>query len=186
MIVIIIPAKGASRRLPNKNMALINGRPMIDYAIETAQASSKADAIYVTTDSDEIANHVSKQGVKVIRRSPTLGGETPIIEVYRHAVNEIGNQKIEIVIGLQVDHPDRVISVDEALRQFIEQGADHLISVQADGTKNGAHYILSRHFITTNESRKTVTIIDDCTNIHYPEDLATAASVLASFVSTST
>ena len=38
MIIIIIPAKGVSNRLPNKNMTPINGRPMIDYSIDQALA----------------------------------------------------------------------------------------------------------------------------------------------------
>jgi CMP-N-acetylneuraminic acid synthetase len=85
MIVIVIPAKGASNRLPNKNMTPINGRPMLDYAIEGALASKRAAAVYVSTDSDAIAAHAAACGIKVIRRPESLGGEVPIIEVYRHA-----------------------------------------------------------------------------------------------------
>ncbi len=53
------------------------------------------------------------------------------------------------------------------------------MSTQADGTKNGAHYVLSRHYLETGESRKDVTLVDDCTNIHYPADLERAAARLA-------
>ena len=86
MIVIVIPAKGGSNRLPNKNMAPINGRPMIDYAIDDALASRRAAAVYVSTDSDAIAAFAASRNIPVLRRPETLGGEVPIIDVYRHAL----------------------------------------------------------------------------------------------------
>jgi CMP-N-acetylneuraminic acid synthetase len=181
MIVAVIPAKGSSSRLPNKNMAPVNGRPMIEFAIDEARASKRLDRFCVSTDSDAIAAHAEKLGVTVIRRPEELSGETPIIEVYRHAVAQIEDEGARVVtlIGLQPDHPDRDVSIDEALSAFEDASADRLMSTEADGTKNGAHYILSRRFVETGESRKDVTIIDDCTNIHFQEDLDRAAARLA-------
>ena len=195
MIVIVIPAKGASNRLPNKNMTTINGRPMIDYAIDRALASTRAAAVYVSTDSDDIAAHAKTRGValenpqrlvdadiavRVIRRPESLGGEVPIIDVYRHALAHMPDgDTVSVVVGLQPDHPDRDIGVDESLEIFEREGADRLMSTQADGTKNGAHYVLSRHFVESGESRADVTIIDDCTNIHFPADLERATQRLA-------
>ena len=54
-----------------------------------------------------------------------------------------------------------------------------LASTEADGTKNGAHYVLSRHFVDTGDARKKVSIVDDCTNIHFEKDLLRAAERLA-------
>ena len=179
MIVAIVPAKGASGRLPDKNMLKVGGRPMIDYAIRDARRSGRVDAVYVSTDSDRIAAHAESHGVPVIRRPESLGGETPILEVYRHAVAAIGWDKVDAVVGLQPDHPDRYVSVDEAFDVFLREEADRLGSTQADGTKNGAHYILSRHFLETGESRTDAVIVDDCTNIHYAGDLARAEARLA-------
>lgn len=178
MIIAVIPAKGGSRRLPNKNMTKVGGRPMLDYSIQAARACERIDAVYVSTDSDETALHAESHGVPVIRRPESLGGETPIADVYRHAVGNVG-EKVTAVVGLQPDHPDRDVSVSEALDRFLAEGADRLMSTEADGTKNGAHYILSRHFLETDESRKDVVIVDDCTNIHHASDLARAEARLA-------
>ena len=68
MLIVVIPAKGGSSRLPNKNMVLLNDRPMLDYTVDDAKASRRADAIYVSTDSDAIAAHAIELGVEVIRR----------------------------------------------------------------------------------------------------------------------
>ena len=179
MIVVVVPAKWASKRLANKNMAPINGRPMIDWTIDDALASRRADAVYVSTDSDRIAGHATQRGVAVIRRPECLGGEVPIIEVYRHALAHMPDaDRIRIVVGLQPDHPDRTVAVDAAIEAFEGAEADVLNSTEVDGTKNGAHYILSRHFVEGGEARRTVTIVDDCTNIHYPEQLERAAERL--------
>ncbi len=47
MIVIIIPAKGGSSRLPNKNMAPLGGRPMLDYSVEAAKACAAIASLSV-------------------------------------------------------------------------------------------------------------------------------------------
>jgi CMP-N-acetylneuraminic acid synthetase len=180
MIVIVIPAKGGSNRLPNKNMVPVNGRPMIDYAIDQALASKRASAIYVSTDSDAIATHAASRGIAVLRRPESLGGEVPIIEVYRHAIaNMSDGSKVSVVVGLQPDHPDRNVTIDETIAIFEREGADVLNSKEASGTKNGAHYVLSRHFVDTGTARHTTTIVDDCTNIHFPADLERAGTRLA-------
>ena len=179
MIVIVIPAKAASSRLPNKNMRDLNGRPMIDYSIRQARQSKRANAVWVTTDSEEIADHVAAQGVDVVRRSTALGGDVPLFDVYRHAAETIGIDEIDVLIGLQVDHPDRTVGVDEAMKFFEESGADYLTSSEADGTVNGAYKIYTRAMLKTGEPTSHVVLVDDCTNIHYAEDLAKASERLS-------
>jgi CMP-N-acetylneuraminic acid synthetase len=180
LIVIVIPAKARSSRLPNKNMVELNGRPMLDYAIDEAKACKRGLFSYVSTDSDQIAAHAHSRDIPVIRRPESLGGDVPILDVYRHALaNMPEGDKVTTVVGLQVDHPDRNVSIDETLDLFERESADRLMSTEADGTKNGAHYVLSRHFVDTGESRKDVVIVDDCTNIHFAEEVEQAAVRLA-------
>lgn len=180
MIIVLIPVKGHSNRLPNKNMIDLNGRPMIDYAIDQSLASKRAGAVYVTTDSDAIAAHAKARGVGVIRRPETLGGETPLVAVFRHALEVIGDPAITVVVGVQADHPDRTIAVDDAIAAFEAGGSecDLLASEEPSGKHSGAHYILSRRYVETGECRKKVVIVDDCTNVHTVEDLACAAARL--------
>jgi len=176
MIIAIIPAKGGSKRLPNKNMSILNGQPMINYAINYAKQSKLIDKIYISTDSDVIDNHCSKLGLDVIRRPESLGGETPIIEVYKHSLNNIVNNNIvNILVGIQPDHPDRNIKIDDAINIFLANKVDRLISTEKDGTKNGAHYILSKYFLAFGVSKNDHVVIDDCTNVHYESDLKKAS-----------
>ena len=57
MIIGIIPAKGQSSRLPNKNMSLINGRPMLEFTIDYAKQSTRLSKLYVSTEDETIAAH---------------------------------------------------------------------------------------------------------------------------------
>ncbi|MDB9761483.1 hypothetical protein OAC06_01580 [Alphaproteobacteria bacterium] len=176
MIIAIIPAKGGSTRLPNKNMSILNGQPMINYAIEYINKSKLIDKAYISTDSDLIDQYCSKLGWDVIRRPVSLGGETPIIEVYKDALSKIkDNHIVDILVGIQPDHPDRNIGIDEAINLFKINNADRLLSTEADGTKNGAHYILSKAFLSSGTSIKDHIVVDDCTNVHYESDLKKAS-----------
>ena len=107
MIIAVIPAKGNSSRLPNKNMSILNGKPMIQYTIDYALSFKKINDIYVSTENKNIKDYCMKQNIKVISRPIKLCGEAPIIDVYRHAFEIIGEPKLKVMVGLQPDHPDR-------------------------------------------------------------------------------
>lgn len=63
--IAIIPARGGSQRVPNKNIIDFFGRPMIAYTIEAAIASGKFDRVIVSTDSKEIADISVRYGAEV-------------------------------------------------------------------------------------------------------------------------
>src|SRR4030042_3256152 len=101
LIVAIIPAKKESGRLPNKNMLEINGEPLLAHAIRYAKGSTRINEVYVSTDSDAIAACAIGMGAKVIRRGPELGGEVPLLDVYRHAWQQLHDERITHIVGLQ-------------------------------------------------------------------------------------
>lgn len=63
--IAIIPARGGSQRVPNKNIIDFLGRPMIAYTIEAAISSGKFDRVIVSTDSKEIAEISVRWGAEV-------------------------------------------------------------------------------------------------------------------------
>lgn len=179
MIIAVIPAKGQSNRLPNKNMSDINGRPMLDFTIEYARGSKLISNVYVSTEDAVIAEHCKRLGVDVISRDASLCGETPIIDVYRDAYTQLDDSDIDALVGLQPDHPDRVLAIDEVIDQFIDRKVEQLISTEADGTKNGAHYILSKKVLLGKDPDDILSVVDDCTNVHFTQDIEKAAHNLA-------
>ena len=63
--VIIVPARADSSRLPNKPMAMINGRTVISRVIDLANTSNASNT-YIATDSDEIKDHCESYGANVV------------------------------------------------------------------------------------------------------------------------
>ena len=174
MIVAIIPAKGESSRLPNKNMYPVAGKPMIYYSIKIAQESEMIDEVYVSTDSDEIAAYAEAKGAKVIRRGNELGGETPVVDVYKHALKSINNPDIKVAVGIQPDHPDRTVCIDEAIKYLIAKNAEEVISVDRAGVVNGSLKIMKAEALHEGRIGRVLTVMDQCTNIHTPEDVIRA------------
>ena len=67
MNIAIIPARKNSRRVKNKNLRKLNGKPLIEYTIKSA-LESKLNQIYISTDSEEIIEISKKFDVNFIRR----------------------------------------------------------------------------------------------------------------------
>lgn len=61
----IIPARGGSKRIPNKNIKEFLGKPIISYSIECALNSELFETVMVSTDSDEIKNLSQKLGASI-------------------------------------------------------------------------------------------------------------------------
>ncbi len=184
MIVAVVPAKGESGRLPNKNLQKVQGKTLIEHAVAYSRGSDRIDAVVLTTDSDEIAKHAEGLGVRVIRRGEGLGGETPLIDVYRHAFQAIDDGRISHVVGVQPDHPDRQSDLGGVLDYALSKGIDDLFTVDRRGFRNGSLVVLSRKALEAEPFPYASSWLDDCTNIHTPFDLATARRNLSPFAGT--
>ncbi len=86
--ICIIPARGGSKRIPNKNIRKINNKPMITHVIRNLKKSKCFEDIFVSTDSKKIKNIVEKNGAKVpFLRSKKLSNDfTPIHKVILDAI----------------------------------------------------------------------------------------------------
>lgn len=91
MSVCVIPARGGSKRIPGKNVALFHGRPMIGWPIAAARGSGLFERIVVSTDDDDIAEVARAEGAEVpFRRPADLSDDhTPTVPVIGHAVEAL-------------------------------------------------------------------------------------------------
>ena len=132
-IVCIIPARGNSKEVIDKNIINFCGKPLIAWSIEQALASNHITNVYVSSDSDKILNVSIKYGAKKIKRPDILAqDESSSEEALVHAINEIersdGN-KIDLVVFLQGTSPLRSLEdIDEAINLFIKNNLDSLFS----------------------------------------------------------
>lgn len=85
----LIPARGGSKSIPLKNIALFGGRPLLDYSILAAKAWGGFARLICSTDSPEIAARAKHFEVEVNPRPPSLAEDnTPIYDVVAHFLRD--------------------------------------------------------------------------------------------------
>jgi CMP-N,N'-diacetyllegionaminic acid synthase len=89
--VALIPARQGSKRLPGKNVRVVNGHPMLAYTIAPALESGVFDAVIVSTDSEEVAAVARHYGAEVpfLRPREFAGDTSPDIEWLEYTLNEL-------------------------------------------------------------------------------------------------
>ena len=133
--ICIIPARFGSKRLPDKNILPLNGKPLIAYTIEQAKESAGFEAIAVSSDSDEILNTAKATGADLLLKRPAelASDKASSLEVIKHTVKaaegKTGDDYDSIVL-LQVTSPLRLpADIKKAIAIFEEKPAGSLISV---------------------------------------------------------
>lgn len=136
--IAIIPARGNSKRLPNKNIKLLGGIPLVVHSINYAKQNDFIDAIYVTTDDKEIKDVALQHGALVIDRPKELSGDfEPTVTALKHVLESLDNV-IQNVILLQPTNPLRPKHLlTEAFQLFKEKECDSLFTVTRNHQKFG-------------------------------------------------
>jgi len=126
----IIPARGGSKRLPNKNILDLNGKPLIAWSIEAGLGSKYIDKIVVTSDSDEILIISKRFGANTIKRPEELANDTATtFDTIAHTIESI-DKKYDYVVLLQPTSPLRNLKhIDEAIELLEAKNADAVVSV---------------------------------------------------------
>ena len=125
MVLGVIPARGGSKGIPQKNIRLVCGKPLLAWTIEAAQQATLLDQWVVSTEDPEIAGISREYGAEVLDRPPQLATDTtPTLEVLQHVLSKI---TADIVVLLQPTSPIRSSGlIDRCIRQFQEKQADSL------------------------------------------------------------
>jgi len=130
----IIPARGGSKGLPNKNIKILNDKPLIAYTIEAALSAKQVDKVIVSTDSKQIAEIAIKLGADVpFLRPDFLASDTALaVDNYIYTIDKIKTEsgiKINEFIVLQPTSPLRTsFDIDNAITLFREKNADSVMS----------------------------------------------------------
>lgn len=98
MKIVVIPARGGSKRIPKKNIKQFHGIPIISYAIKAAQESEIFDAIYVSTDDEEIKEIAVSLGAEVpwIRTAELSDDYATTVGVMQDVVRNLKSTLINI------------------------------------------------------------------------------------------
>jgi len=143
-VLYIIPARGGSKSLPNKNIKELNGKKLIYYTIDAAREVAKDVDICVSTDSKKIIKIVEDYGLTVpfIRPESIAGDNSPTSEVVKHAYEFYLNRgkEYDVVCILQPTSPFRSGNHIKGALQKFHFTLDMVVSVV--NTKSNPYYVL--------------------------------------------
>lgn len=127
-ILAVIPARAGSKGIPNKNIRIINGKPLIAYAIENAINSKMISDIIITTDSPEIELIAKYYGVAYKHRRSELCGDSVTLDAVIY--DACKDYDKDYVVTLQPTSPTlEVGTLDKAIQFTIDQQLDTTIAV---------------------------------------------------------
>jgi CMP-N,N'-diacetyllegionaminic acid synthase len=132
-LLCIIPARSGSKGLPHKNIRDFHGKPLMAYAIETAEDTGMFDVIYVSTDSEQYAEIAERYGASVpFLRPAELAGDSSLAGGYiRHALTEFERmgELFDYFALLQPTSPlRRAEHVAEGVRMAVTEGLDSVVA----------------------------------------------------------
>ncbi|MBA4408511.1 MAG: acylneuraminate cytidylyltransferase family protein [Odoribacter sp.] len=134
-ILAIIPSRGGSKGLPGKNIKPLCGKPLIGWTIEQTKDCKYIDEIFVTTDSEKIANTAKEFGVIVpfLRPAELANDTSSSMDVVEHVLSHFENRNIffDYIVLLEPTSPLRKKKdIDTAIKMAIEnENADGIISL---------------------------------------------------------
>ncbi len=120
----LIPARGGSKGIPNKNIIKINDLPLIAYTIIVAKQCNFIDRVFVSTDSEEIAKIAEFYGANIpfLRPSYLATDYVNDKEVFKHFLNEANSLGLNIsenIVHLRATTPSREYKlIDKAIKAF--------------------------------------------------------------------
>jgi CMP-N,N'-diacetyllegionaminic acid synthase len=131
----VIPARGGSKAIPGKNLAVLAGRPLLAYTADAARSSSRLTRVVVSTEDEGIAAVGRQLGLDVpfLRPAHLAGDETPMIDVLVDLVASLDRReryRPDILVLLQPTSPfRRAAHIDAAVDLLITSGADSVVTV---------------------------------------------------------
>jgi CMP-N-acetylneuraminic acid synthetase len=125
--IAVIPARAGSKGIPNKNIRILNGKPLISYCIENALRCEAISDIIVSTDSEEVNLIANYYGVRCLKRRAELCADDVTLDaVIYDACKDID---CDYVITMQPTSPTLDYrTLDKAIEYAIKNDLDTLIS----------------------------------------------------------
>lgn len=142
--LIIIPARGGSKGIPNKNIKLLDGKPLIHYTIEAAREVFEDADICVSTDSQEIKSVAEQTGLYVpfLRPEHLATDNAGTYDVLCHALDffEKQDNHYDAIVLLQPTSPLREPQHIKEILQLFSSDIDMVVSVKE--TDSNPYYVL--------------------------------------------
>jgi YrbI family 3-deoxy-D-manno-octulosonate 8-phosphate phosphatase len=109
LVYAVIPARGGSKGIPGKNLRPVGGLPLVARTVAAAAGATTVDRVFVSTDSDEIAEVAAAAGAEIVNRPAALSGDEASSEsAVLHALDAIegeGTDAPDVIVMMQCTSP---------------------------------------------------------------------------------
>lgn len=175
-ITAIIPARGGSKRLKNKNIYPIWGKPMLYWPVQACKSSEFKIDVCVSSDSEEILQVARDLDVKTHVRSASASNDkaykqVAIREAARYMEEKYG--KSDIYISLQANSPTITAEqIDAGIKSLLENKKDEIFSVDDNLMQNAAFRIFKGDYVFQEDlSTNCGVIIAEAYDVHTLNDV---------------
>tara|TARA_B100001750_G_scaffold224416_1_gene215451 strand:- start:148 stop:831 length:684 start_codon:yes stop_codon:yes gene_type:complete len=152
MTRVLIPARAGSKGIPNKNLSLVRGRPLIFYTINESLKIFQPEKIFVSSDSDNILEYSQDLGINIIKRPSEIAGDTStsseVIEHFIHHENLTEQEDCKIIYLQPTSPLRRADHIRESIKIFENNNkAESLVSVVKSSEYPHKAFILNGDFL---------------------------------------
>jgi CMP-N,N'-diacetyllegionaminic acid synthase len=151
MNIALIPARAGSKRIPSKNLRILNGEPLICYTIRSALKSNIFSEVIVSTDSQEIGNIAKAYGAKVplLRPSRYATDTSSDIEWVQHALSTMVENPLELIETVAILRPTSPLRSSNSILNALDllkgnQWADSVRAMEVTHKHPGKMWVLDK------------------------------------------
>lgn len=181
-IIPIIFARSGSKGIINKNIKLLNNKPLIAYTIQTALRSKYVDDIYISTDSLEYAEIAERYGAKIpfIRKKELAKDNSPELDSWKDAINFFKKKHYDFIfLVLPCVTPLKTVkNIDDTIELYLERNPD-LVYTCMEPFRNPYFNIVKE------KSDKSLQIFDNKTKFYRRQDVPLTYDLTPSVLVTS-
>mgnify|MGYP006128723551 FL=1 len=163
-IFAMIPVRMGSQRLKKKNFALLNKRPLLEYAIIAAKKSKIFDKIYLNSESVDVEKFAKKFNIEFYKRDPKFASsDTTSDEVVRDFFKTFND--VDLLVWVNTTTPFQTAKeIRTIVKYFIKKKADTLITVEnkyahSNYNNKPLNYLTTSKFARTQDLKPVQTFI---------------------------
>ncbi len=133
-VLALIPARGGSKGIKDKNIIPLAGKPLIQYSIDAARGSAYVDSVVVTTDAEHISSVAKEHGARVpfLRPAELAQDKSKTVDAVVHAITALqdAGEYYDVIVLLQPTQPARTSQdIDAALELFVANNQMSVVSI---------------------------------------------------------
>lgn len=173
-VIFIVTARGGSKRLPNKNMKILNGKPLIFWTFNAIKKAYKNARIYISTDSKKIADFSKMMNIKVpfIRPQSISKDNSSSLSTVKHFLRWMKKKEKKLpkyLVLLQPTSPFRTVkTIKECTKKLLkDNNCNAVVAMKYQKGNTGSLKYLDKNMFLKSLKLKNIRKVLEPTGAYY-------------------